>query len=657
MPRTDYGLPLLALIAAVSWAAAAAAAFADFAAVAAVLAIAPAVVGAYRDRRIGPGLALAGAAIYAAIALISGISIPTAALGVAAVAGLGLLVAATIGTAAGEAATYRVWYHGLRDRLPASTLFFMPETGRVHDLNDRAVALLGPLGARSFAEAFADPDVYAAFAADVEAGEVVHCGAWLRNADGVPRWCELSGAMATPVLAVVSVDERTAERSAADALAASEAAHRILVAHAPGAALFVDDELRIAAAGGEALPALAGSDRPVAGRTLWTAFPDRVAQALEPLARLAAFGTPGTAELEADGHRFLLAAAPVEGEGGTVTGAALAAADATALAERLDECEERRGLANALLAVHRAEGADAAVRLLAAALRATGSRYGAVIRRDGDTLAPLAVSPALADVDLAVLVGDAAGSGGPAVREASPDAPLPLRRILAVPVGKNGVVAVADRSTPYTDQEVELVRTLADEGFDVAARSAAIASTAARADAFEALLAATPLPLLLAGRDGRVRYENDAARALFGEAAPDTLALRIAGSDRNRVVTTEERRRRGARGVPTRYRAAVVDANGAERPCLLAAAYRKQEEAVLLAFLDLGPAAAFDACRDRALGVLEARLEGALGSAGDDPAAFVEAVRAAWRASARERGVLAAPTPFEALPPDCADYS
>ncbi len=258
------------------------------------------------------------------------------------------------------------------------------------------------------------------------------------------------------------------------------------------------------------------------------------------------------------------------GDGGTVAGAALAATDVTAFADRLDECEERRTLANALLAVHRADGTDAADRLLAAALRGTGSRYGAVVRRDGDALAPLAVSPALADVDLAVLVGDAAGSGEPAVREASPDAPLPLRRILAVPVGENGVVAVADRSTPYTDREVELVRTLADEGFDAAARSAAIAATAARADAFEALLAATPLPLLLAGRDGRIRYENDAARALFGEAAPDTLALRVAAQDRNRVVTTEERRRRGAGGVPTRYRAAVLDANGAEHLYLVA---------------------------------------------------------------------------------------
>ena len=90
---------------------------------------------------------------------------------------------------------------------------------------------------------------------------------------------------------------------------------------------------------------------------------------------------------------------------------------------------------------------------------------------------------------------------------------------------------------------------------------------------------------------------------------------------------------------------------------MIAAEYRKQEEASLLAFLDLGPTVAFDRCRDRALGVLEARLEDALGSAGDDPATFVETVRASWRASARERGLLAAPTPFEALPPDCRDYS
>ncbi len=113
----------------------------------------------------------------------------------------------------------------------------------------------------------------------------------------------------TPVLAVVSVDDRTAERSAADALAASEAAHRALVAHAPGAALFVDDELRIAAAGGDALPVLAGSDEPVVGRTLWTAFPVRVAQALEPLARLAAFGAAGTGELD-DGRPAVSAREP-----------------------------------------------------------------------------------------------------------------------------------------------------------------------------------------------------------------------------------------------------------------------------------------------------------------------------------------------------------
>ncbi|MEN6341122.1 MAG: PAS domain-containing protein [Methanospirillum sp.] len=654
MPRTDAGLPLLALIAAASWIAAAAAALADLAAVAVVLAIAPAAVGAYRDRRLGPGLAVAGAAIYGLASAWAGASLLSVGLGALGAAGLGLLVAATIGTAADEAATYRVWYHGLRDRLPAATLFFMPETGRVHDLNDRAADLLGPLRTRSLAEAFADPDAYDAFAAEVAAGEAVHRGAWLRGADGADRWCELASAMATPVLAVVSVDDRTAERTVADALAASEAAHRTLVAHAPGATLLVDDDFRIAAAGGEALEALAGRDEPVAGRTLWTAFPDRVAQALEPLARLAVFGAPGTGELEAGGRRFLLAAAPVPGDGGTVTGAAIAATDATALFGRLGECEERRSLANALLAVHRAEGTDAADRLLAAALRATGSRYGAVLRVDDDALVPLAVSPALADADLAVLAGDVADSGEPAAREARPDAPLPLRRILAVPVGK-GVVAVADRSALYTDREVALVRALADEGFAAAARSAAGAETAARADAFEALLAAVPLPLVVAGPDGRVRYENEAAHALFGEAAPDSLGLRIAGPDRNRVATTEERRRRGARGVPTRYRAAVLDANGAERPCLVAAVYRKPETAALLAFLDLGPAARFDACRDRAVGVLEARLEGALGAAGDDPAAFAEAVRAAWRASIRERNVLAAPTPFEALP-DC-DYS
>ncbi len=358
-----------------------------------------------------------------------------------------------------------------------------------------------------------------------------------------------------------------------------------------------------------------------------------------------------------EGRRFLLAAAPVYEDGGTTVGAALVATDVTALSDRLDECEEQRRLANAVLTVHRADGTDAADRLLAAALRLTGSRYGAILQVEDDAIAPLAISPALADADMAVLVGDALHGRLPTVREAAPDAPLPLRRILAVPVRENGVVAVADRPTPYTDREVALVRELADEGFNVAARSAAAAATATRAGAFEALFAAVPLPLVLAGRDGCIRYENDAARALFGETASDSLALRVAGLDRNRILTTEERRRRGARGVPARYRVSVLDRGGDERPCLVAAVYRKQEEATLLMFLDLGPAAGFDACRGRALSALETRLEGALEGDGDDPAAFVEAVRAAWRASVRERGVLGAPTSFETLPPECGDYS
>ena len=656
MPRTDSGLPLLALVAAACWIAAAAALAAPLPAVAAVLAIAPAVVGAYRDRRLGLSLALGGAALFGGAFLAAGAPPLTVALGIAAVGGLGLFVAAALGAAAGEASAYRVWYHGLRDRLPAATLFFMPATGRVHDLNDRAAALLGPLRARSLEKAFEDPAAYAAFAADVAAGEVVNRGAWIAGTAGNPRWCELSGAMATPVLAVVSIDDRTTERVAADALAANEAAHRALVGHLPGAALLVDDDLRVAAAGGDALALLAGSEEPLVGRTLWTAFPDPVAQALEPLARLSTLGTAGAGELDREGRHFLLGAAPVLDEGETVSGAALVATDATPLFRRLGESEEQRTLANELLAVHHADGGGAANRLLAAALRGTRSRYGAVLHRDGGNLVPLAVSPALADSDLSVLVGDAV-LGEPAVREAALDDPLPLRRILAVPVGKNGVVAVADRSTPYTDREVALVRALADEGFDAAARSAAVAETGARADAFEALFAGAPLPLVLAGRDGRVRHENDAARALFGEAAPGTLAHRVVEPDRNRVAAIEDRRRRGARGVPGRYRAAVLDATGEARPCLVAAAYRRREEATLLVFVDLGPAAGFDACRDRAIRALEARLEAALASAGEDPAVLVEAVRAAWRASVRERAVLAAPTPFEALPPDCADYS
>jgi PAS domain-containing protein len=657
MPPTDNGLPLIALIAAASWVAAALAVAAGMPAVAAVLAIAPAAFAAYREPRLGSVLALAGAAIFAVLALMGGASIAAAGLGTAAVAGLGLLIAATIGSAAREASAYRVWYHGLRDRLPAATLFFMPATGRVHDLNDRAATLLGPLRSRSFAEAFGEPGAYVAFAAAIEAGEIAHCGARIRGADGVLRWCELSGAMATPVLAVVSIDDRSAERSITDALAASEAAHRTLVRHAPGAVLLVDDDLRLSAAGGDALGLLASSGAPVEGRTLWTVFPDRVAQVLEPLARLAAFGTAGTEGLDTAGRRFMLAAVPVPGDGGTIAGAAMAATDVTALTDRLGECEERRDLSSALLAIHRAEGTDAAERLLVAVLRATGSRYGAVLEVEKGSLRPLAISTALADADLAALAGDAGMSGRPTVREAVSDAPLPLRRILAVPVRENGVIVVADRAAPYSDHEVALVRALAVEGLDAAARSAAAAATAARASAFAAIFAAAPLPLVVADRDGRVCHENAAARALFGESAPDSLVLRIAVPDRNRFTTTEERRRRGARAVSHRYRASIIDGTGAARPCLIAAAYRKSEEMAILGFLDLGPAAAFDMCRDRAIGVLEARIEEALGSAGDDPATFVETVRAAWRASVRERGVLAAPTPFEALLADCADYA
>lgn len=652
MPGTDAGLPALALITIVAWAAAGALAV-PLPAVAAVLATTPAVVGAYRDRRLGHSLALGGAAFIGAAFLAAGTPLPTVALGAAAVGALGLLAASVIGTAAAQASAYRVWYHGLRDHLPAATLFFMPVTGRVHDLDDRAAALLGPLGGRSFAEAFEDPAAYATFAADVAAGEVVARGAWMRDAAGGKRWCELTGAMATPVLAAVLVEDRTVERSAADALTASEAAHRSLVTGAPGAAVLVDEELRVVAAGGGALALLAGSEEPVVGRTVWTAFPDRVAQALEPLARLAAFGTPGTCEVDASGRRFLLAAEPVLGDGGTVAGAVMTASDVTPLAEYLAGCEERRGLAETLLAVHREEGTGAAERLLAAAVRATGSRYGAVLGKDGDRFTPLAVSPALAGVNPVLL----ATGGETASRGAVPETTRPLDRILAVPAGERGVIVVADRSSPYTEREEALVRALAEEGFAAADRARAGVATAARARSFESLLATVPVPLILVGRDGQVRLENDAARALFGGVAPDQAALRFDPVDRSRFAATEERRRHGARGVPARYRASVLDANGASRPCLVASASCPEEEAVLLAFLDLGPAAAFDTCRDRAMAGLEARLESALGSPVDDAGVFVEEVRRAWRASVRERAVLAAPTPYEALPPECRDYS
>ncbi len=664
MPRTDYGLPLLALATLVAWAVAAAALAANLAAVAATLVLVPVAVGAYREQRLAFALALLSAAVHAGLAVANGLPLLPALLGAVVLAATGLLIAGVLGAAADEAGVYRVWYHALRDRLPAATLFFMPATGRIHDLNDRAAALLGLLQTHSLAGAFEDPEAYATFAADVAAGEVVRCGAWLQGGDGARRWCELSGAMATPVLAVVSVEDRTAERGREDALAASEAAHRALAAYLPGAALLVDDELRCTATGGEVLDLLAGDGATVTGRNLWTAFPERIAQAIEPLARLAVFGAPGTGELEVAGRHLLLAAAPVPGPDGTVGGAVLLAADVSALRDRLALSEERRALTNALLEVHRAGQGGAADRLLAAAIRLTGSRYGAVLRFEDGGPVEMALSPALHSTpgrfEPWALVEDPASAH--CLNELNParfpEGHMPVRRLLTAPVLEDGrltgLVAVADRSVAYTEREAAALRALADEGFGVARSDEAAARQAARDASLEAIVESAPLPLLLAGRDGSVLRENGAACRLFGEGAPDDLALRLVEGDRNRVRTAEERRRHGARGVPARYLAGALGPDGAGRPCLVVAAFLKPVDATLFVFVELAVVAAHDRCRNRALAALEARLEAALRS---DPAELAEALAGAWRASARERGVLGAPTPFETLPPDCADYS
>lgn len=665
MPRTDYGLPLLVLVTLLAWALAAASLAADLVAVAVALVLVPVAVGAYREQRLAFALALLSAAAYAGLAAANGLALLPAALGTVALAAIGLLVAGALGAAADEAGAYRVWYHGLRDRLPAATLFFMPATGRVHDLNERAAALLGPFRSRSLEDAFEDPGAYAAFTADVAAGEIVRRGAWLRGGDGTRRWCELRGAMATPVLAVVSVDDRTAEREAADAIAASEAAYRALAAHLPGAAaLLVDDGLRCTAAGGTDLGALAGDGAAVTGRTLWTAFPERIVRGLEPLARLAAFGTPGEGELEVDGRHLLLGARPVARPDGTVGGAVLLATDATDLADRLVRSEEGRVLANVLLEVRRAGEGRAADRLLSAAVRMTGSRYGAVLGVEGGELVPISVSPALRDApgrfEPRSLMEDLERphclNDLDPVR--LPEGHLPVRRLLTVPAIEDGrltgLIAVADRAGPYTEREAATLRALADEGVDAALRDGAAARVAAGYAGLEAVVESAPLPLLLVDRGGRVLEENAAARRLFGTGAPGDLSLRLVEVDRNRVRTTEERRRHGARGVPTRYLAGAIGDDGAARPCLVAAAFLKSADATLLVFVELAVVAAHDRCRDRALAALEARLEAALRT---DPADLADALAGAWRASARERAVLGAPTPFESLPPDCADYS
>ena len=664
MPRTETGLPLLALVALLAWAAAAAALALYLVGVAAALVLVPVAAGACRDRRTAFLLAIVAGVVFAGLSYGTGTPPILALLGGTALAAVGGIVSGLLGAAAEEAGAYRVWYHGLRDRLPSAVLFFMPVTGRVHDLNGRAAGLLGPLQGRSFADAFEEPAVFDTFVADLGGQEVLGRGAWLRGADGSRRWCELSGAMTTPVLAVVSITDRTAEREEADALAASEARYRDLVTHLPGAALLVDEELRCSIAGGEVLDALAGAGEAVERRTIWTAFPERVAQAFEPLARLAVFGAPGTGEVEVDGRRLLLGASPVTRADGTVAGAALLATDASDLNARLADSEGRRALTNALLEVHRAEPGQGANRLLAVAIRLTGSRLGAFYRFDGDEPVPLSLSAALRDgpgrFEPWRLVPDLSA---PTCLEdidsdRFPDGHRPVRRLLTAPVHEDdrlaGLLVVADRSGPYGEREKAFLGALGEGGYSMVVRDRESAIEAERGARFGAIVASAPLSLLLVGRDGRILSENANARRLFGEGAPADFTLRLAESDRNRVRTTEERRRQGAREIPSRYLVGVPGTDGVMRPCLVLATYVRSLEAGLLAFVELGTVAAFDRCRDRALGSLEARIESALRSDPDDLSAALEA---AWRASARERGVLGAPTPFDSLPPDCADYS
>ncbi len=664
MPRTDTGALLLVTTVLLAWGAAAAALVLDLPAVAAALVLVPVAAGACRGRRLALALGLLAGAVHAVLSVATGSPSGSALPGGAALSAVGVLVAGLLGAAAGEAEAYRLWYHALRDRLPAVVLFYMPGTGRVYDLNERAVALLGPLRGRSLAAAFEDPSAFEAFSAALGTGEVRGLGAWLRAADGSRRWCDLSGAMATPVLAVVSVTDRTAERTATDALEASEARHRDLLAHLPGAALLVDEELRCVVAGGRVLDALAGEGEAVEGRTLWTAFPDRVAQALEPLARLAVFGTPGTGEVGADGRHLLLGAEPVARPDGTVAGASLLATDASVLSARLAAALERQTLAHALLEVHRAEPGHGADRLLAAALRLTGSRCGGVYRFDGVRPVPLAVSATLRDGSGTFepwrLVAEPAG---PARLEEIdpgmlPEGHRPVRRLLTAPFLEEGrpagLLAVADRSGPYGDREAAALGALAEGGFPVVLRDHASGLEAGRRARFETIVASAPVPLVLVGRDGAVIHENAGAKRLFGAGAPGDFMLRVAEPDRNRVRTNEERRRQGARGIPARYLAGILGADGQVHPCLVLAAHVRPLEAALLALVELGPVAAFDRCRDRALGALEARLESALRSAPEDLSAALEA---AWRGSIRDRAVLGAPTPFESPPSDCADYS
>lgn len=664
MPRTDTGLPLLALAALIAWTASAAALVLDLPAVAAALVLVPVAVGGCRDRRSASALAVLAGAVFAGLSIATGSPFVPALLGGAALAAVGVLFAGLLGAASEEAGTYRVWYHSLRDRLPSAVLFLMPATGRVHDLNGRAAGLLGPLQGRSLADAFEDTAAFDALTVDLRAGEVVGRGAWLRGPDGSRRWCELSGAMATPVLAVLSVTDRTVEREAGDALAASEARHRDIVGHLPGAALLVDEELRCGIAGGEVLAALVGDEEAVEGQTLWTAFPERVAQALEPLARLAVFGAPGTGEVEVDGRRLLLGASPVTRPDGTVAAAVLLATDASDLSGRLADAEWRRGLANALLEVHRAEPGQGADRLLAVALRLSGSRYGAVYRFDGDQPVPLSCSAALRDgpgrFEPWRLVPDPAFLSHLEEIDTCclPEGHRVVRRLLTAPVLEDGrlvgLIVVADRSGPYGDQETAVLDGLAKGGFSVVLRDETSALEAARGRRFEAIVTSAPLPLLLFDREGRILFENAGAQRLFGPGAPADFTLRLAEPDRNRVRTTEERRRQGARGIPSRYLAGALGTDGAVRPCLVLAAFLRPLEASLFAFVELGVVAAHDHCRIRALESLEARIESVLRSDADD---LSSALEAAWRASARERGVLGAPTPFESLPPDCTDYS
>ena len=216
-------------------------------------------------------------------------------------------------------------------------------------------------------------------------------------------------------------------------------------------------------------------------------------------------------------------------------------------------------------------GARAAHRLLAAALRMTASRLrGGPPHRWRRAPPARGISPALADADLAVLVGDATPirCAGRA-RDGLPMPPAPF--------------AASSRS-PSEGQRRDHARR----------PPAALYGSRGRPRSWRSRRRATmPRPGSADGRHdrgpgrrvrGALRRGASAAssrgprrpgparercgpRPLRRSRLRDSLALESGQTDRNRVTTTEERREaRGSRTSPLRYRAAVLDANGAGHP-------------------------------------------------------------------------------------------